>query len=327
MAQIMYHWKWPGTGLGYDIGFYEYRWRTGWDEEPLAVNPRLNPTGWAVGRIEYDTLASVLRMNGYWDHSMYLHAIRMSDSTGYRTALDTLWGRMDEDTTWLFADYGATSYDWSTMRDSALQLSPAGSTAVSTLSYHAGIACHMNYHVFVSTTNNGHLVNALKDHFYYDTDGSVSGLNVTQMTDEIQWLRPFAVGGSDTAGRGSHTWVLYGYNKSTDPDRQFKMNMGWDGDGDGWFCLDTVATGGYVFQTSEQTNYLAPAFAKFVWNDNPGDGSPNDPYQNLQEALAEAPDGAMLIFKAGSDNTFSGDSLVIDRPLSLTGHNAVIRRQ
>jgi hypothetical protein len=327
MAQIMYHWRWPDVGTGTDLGFYEYRWRGNWDEEPLIVNPGINPTGWAVGRIEYDTLTAKLRMNGYWDHSMYLKAIKMSDSTGYRTALDTLWNRMDEDTTWLPADYGATTYDWSVMTDSASQLSPAGTTAVATLSYHAGIACHMNYHVFVSTTNNGNLIDALKDHFYYDSDGSVSEVDITQMTDEIQWLRPFAVGGSDTAGRGSHTWVVYGYSKSTDPDRQFKMNMGWDGVGDGWFCLDTVATGGCVFHTSEQTKYLAPSCAKFVGDDSPGDGSPNDPYQHIQGALSQAPDGAVLIFKAGSDNTFSSDSLVLDRRLTLKGKDVTIRRQ
>ena len=56
-------------------------------------------------------------------------------------------------------------------------------------------------------------------------------------------------------------------------------------------------------------------------------GSPSDPYVDVEQALANAPDGATLIFKAGSDNTFSATSLTISRPMTLKGADATIRKQ
>jgi hypothetical protein len=323
MAQIMNYWQWPASGTGSETWFYDYRWRNGWDQEPLAVNPGLNVSGWMVGRLDYDTTAAALKMNGYWDHSFYLSAIRQSDSTGYRQALDSLWSRMNQDTTWLPVNYGATTYRWDLMADSADAFSPQGEDAVATLCYHAGVSCHMNYHVFVSTTNEGEMINALKDHFFYDQDAATAGVDMSTMTEEIQWMRPFAVAGTDTAGRGSHVWTYFGYDKSTDPDRSFRMNMGWSGNGDGWFTYDTVATVGYVFDVIGQTRYISPTSVKFVGAADLGDGSPNDPYRDIEEAIVEAPDNTTLVFKAGSDNTFSG-SLTINRPLTLIGHNASI---
>jgi hypothetical protein len=63
---------------------------------------------------------------------------------------------------------------------------------------------------------------------------------------------------------------------------------------------------------------------KFVGADNSGDGSPNDPYKDIKEAIENAPDGATLIFKAGSVNTFSG-TLIINRPFILKGRDVTIR--
>jgi len=60
---------------------------------------------------------------------------------------------------------------------------------------------------------------------------------------------------------------------------------------------------------------------------NEGDGSPDDPHENIEEALADAPDHATLIFKAGSDNTFSANKLVINKPLILKGKDITIRKQ
>lgn len=324
MAQVMNYWKWPSSGSGSETWFYDYRWRATWDQEPLPVDPGLNISGWMVDRLDYDTTAAALKMNGYWDQSMYLSATRQSDSTGYREALDSLWSRMNPDTTWLSANYGATTYQWSLMADSADAFSPAGRDAVATLCYHAGVSSHMNYHVFVSTTNEGEMIAGLENHFSYDQDGATAGVDMNTMTEEIQWLRPFVVGGTDTLGKGSHVWTYFGYDTSTDPDRSFRMNMGWSGNGDGWFTYDIVATVGWVFDVLGQTKYIAPTSVRFVGTADLGDGSPNDPYGSIVEAIAEAPDDATLIFKAGSDNIFSGP-LTINRPFTLKGRDVSIR--
>jgi hypothetical protein len=322
-AQIMNYWQWPPSGNGSKTWFYEYRWTDDWIEEPLAVDPALNISGWWVDRLDYDTTAAVLRMNGYWDHSFYLAARDKSDSTGYKGALESLWSRMEEDTTWLQINYSASTYQWDLMADSATAFSAAGRDAVAELCYHAGVSCHMNYHVFVSTTNEGEMIKGLEDHFFYDSDARTCGLNIDTMTEEIQWLRPFVISGVNTVGPGSHTWTCFGYDTATDPDREIKMNMGWDGRGDGWFTYDTVATLGFVFEVTNNTKQIAPNSVRFVGSTDPGDGSPDEPYLDIAEALLEAPDHSTLIFKAGSENTFP-DSLIINRPFILKGREVTL---
>ena len=69
-----------------------------------------------------------------------------------------------------------------------------------------------------------------------------------------------------------------------------------------------------------QITQIAPENSvKFVGNSTSGDGSPDSPYQNIETALVSAPDNATLVFKAGSDNTFSTNTLTINRPLTLKG--------
>ncbi|MCP4991764.1 MAG: hypothetical protein GY928_38600 [Colwellia sp.] len=38
LAQIMYYWGWPNTGIGSHSVNYNYRWRNNWDEEPLTFS-------------------------------------------------------------------------------------------------------------------------------------------------------------------------------------------------------------------------------------------------------------------------------------------------
>jgi hypothetical protein len=64
----------------------------------------------------------------------------------------------------------------------------------------------------------------------------------------------------------------------------------------------------------------------FVGAGSSGRGSPNSPYQNIEEAISKAPDNATLIFKADSVNSFSASPLVINRPLTLKGYQATITR-
>jgi hypothetical protein len=65
---------------------------------------------------------------------------------------------------------------------------------------------------------------------------------------------------------------------------------------------------------------------RFIGGGISGDGSPQNPYANVEEAVQNAPDDTTLIFKAGSDNTFASAPLIIDKPLILKGKNAIIRK-
>ena len=140
------------------------------------------------------------------------------------------------------------------------------------------------------------------------------------MVEEIQWLRPLGMGG----GPPGHAWVIHGYNKGTNP-WQFFMNMGW-GSASGWYSLDNVPMG--ITQHHNHLTHIAPAgVVGFVGGDVSGDGSPHNPYANIQEAVQNAQDGKTLIFKAGSVNYFSGSSLVINKTLTLKGFNIAIQAQ
>jgi hypothetical protein len=154
----------------------------------------------------------------------------------------------------------------------------------------------------------------------YDSAEFGPTADIYSLTEEIQWLRPAGLGGSNASG-GGHAWVVHGYNTATDPARQFLMNFGWSGSSDGWYTFDNVP---FPLNHDMMTRIAPLDMVKFVGGVE-GDGSPGHPYPNIVEAIADAPNGATLIFKAGSDNLFSGAPLIIDRPFTLKGKDVTIR--
>ena len=334
MSQIMYYWRWPNTGVGNADVDYEYRWRNNWDNEPLAVDPNIPAGRWA-GRLQWTAVGGGnLQMNGNWDGSVLSEAQSISDSTNYRTALQNLYNRLNNTVTNWPANFGATTYQWNLMADNAAILPPGGNAAVATLCYHAGVAVSMDYGIRGSGAFTQDAADALPDHFRYDKDALYMSRDIDLMTNEIQWLRPVILRGYDPR-HGAHAWVVYGYNKRTDPDRQFRMNMGWGGASDDWYscdnidCLDNDGNPDFN-QNQGHVTEIAPAdVVNFVGRDDMvfGDGSPDEPYRDIETAISLCDDGATLIFKAGSDNTLSGSNLIINRPLTLKGHKAIIRKE
>lgn len=225
-------------------------------------------------------------------------------------------------------------YDWLNMPDHCVTgCSPAQEDALAELCYEVGVSIGMNYGKCGSGAYTGAVEYALEDFFRYDPDASFEMRDVEKMTEEIRWLRPMEFRGHDYQDdyRG-HAWVIYGYNRGTDPDRQFKMNLGWGGSGDGWYSCDHIDVNNDdesdFWEGQKHLVRIAPRdVVRFVGGDGPGDGSPDAPYADVEEALALAPDSTTLIFKAGSVNTFFGSSLVIDRPLVLKGVAAIIQRE
>ena len=338
IAAIMRYWGWPTTGVGSEITTYYYRYRSSWDEDPLSFypfKPSFNPSAWPwSGRLRWvSTGGGKLQMNGYWDGSLYnsareqLDNVSPTDSIAYYKALDKLWNRLAATSKTCSANFGATAYQWHLMEDVQDDSAhDAGDTAVAILCYHAGVACEMVYGVRGSGAGQDSAVTAYKYNFRYDDDAEYverdTGLyasGVNDMINEMQWLRPVQYYGWEMV----HSWVLFAYNRTFLPDSiQFGMNS-VNGAID-WISWENT----YPYAKHCFIRYIAPEnVVKFVGAQNPGDGSPDDPYQNVQEAIVEAPDGATLIFKAGSDNTFSGSSLLIDKPLTLKGKSVVIRKE
>jgi len=330
MVQIMKYWEWPNSGVGSASTSYNRRYTLNWIDEPLAMNPNI-PAWWGGGwggwgRLEWTAAGGGrLRMNGYWDGSVFSEAQGINADSRYQTALNALWNRLTIDAVRHYADLFNASYNWGIMLDVHTDQVDAGDFEAAEVSVHAGIAVHMGYGLRGSSAGMD-VSGALENYFRYDTDAVYADRNVDTMMTEMQWLRPVQLCGGRPAadGGGAHCWVVRGYNKGTTPI-QFSMNKGWGGLPE-WYSCDEFFPDGQV-----HTTQIAPnSGVKFVGGASGGDGSPSVPYENVRAAVAGAADGTTLIFKAGSVNTFSGGSLVIDsaiKDLTLRGYNVTIQHE
>lgn len=226
----------------------------------------------------------------------------------------------------LSANY-SDSYDWQNMPDNCMGgCTAAEQAALAELTYEIGVAAEMDYSFCFSGSDLWQLVmgnRRLINNFRYDSDAVYNSDVNPPLTDdgtiitEIQWLRPVALGGCLLTG-GGHAWVALGYNDSFNPP-QFLMNMG-DGGANVWSTRNNVA-GCHNYLTQ-----IAPDdTVRFVGNTTTGDGSPDNPHRNIEEAIQQAPDNATLIFKAASVNTFSASTLEINKPLTLKGKDVTIQ--
>ena len=330
-AQLMNYWKWPSTGVGTGVVEYEYRYPSSSDNSvALATSPTIS-AGFA-GRLSYDAATHRLRMSGYWDGSIHDAAVALAPSdTTYQTALATLWAQMVVASKYPSANFGATTYNWSLIKDTHTDPVDAGDVEVAKLNAQVSVAVNSGLGAWYTGSYFGNDVAALRDHFRYDPDalftasqhGGGAGPDIDSMTEEIQWGRPAGLGGANLATGGGHAWLILGYDKGTDPNRQFWMNLGAGGYLDGWHTFDDAS----LFPDyQDMMTRVAPTNVKFVGASITGDGSPSSPYRNIEEALANAPDGSTLIFKAGSVNQFAAGTLVIDRPLVLKGWGATVTK-
>ena len=266
-------------------------------------------------------------MNGYWDDSIY-HAAQQITTTipAYQTALSALWDRMSTSTQAFSANFGASTYNWSAMQNTHSDPVDDGDADVAQLMFHVGVASEMVYGVKESGSVLYQADDGLVNYLRYDSDVTYghpnTNANQSLYVDEIQWLRPVPYCASSP--NVGHIWLLTGYNKNTSP-WQYQMNMGWGGNSNGWYTLDTAPLG-LVNYRCHLVDLAPNSMIYFVGAATTGDGSPLNPYQNIEAALSSVPSGSTLIFKAGSVNTFSAATLTINGPLTLKGTNATITK-
>ncbi len=321
MAQIMYYWKWPHRGEGTGSVNYQYRWGDGWNDRDLDFDPGIPADPIWEERLNWTPdSGGQLHMKGYWDESLYLAARDINLDSEYRDALKHLWDDLDKITAAHTANFGGTTYDWSLMEDIHTDPPDAGAAQAARLCYDAGVAAQATYGLRWTTADAHQATYAYKDHFRYDEDVREGSIDIDELTEEIAWYRPAAMTGEDP-DQNEHAWVVYGYNKGTDPDRQFLVNMGLGGDDDGWYTCDNID----YYLDQKKVDRIAPETAvQFVCQEDAKskgepDGSPDNPYTDIDEALAAVPDSVTLIFKAGTNIPFTGETLVLDRPMVLKG--------
>ncbi len=200
---------------------------TTWSQAP-HVNA-LCPGGSVTGCVA-TAMAQVMK---YWNHPAQGSGMHSYNHSTYGT---------------LSANFGATTYQWSSMPNAV----NSSNNAVATLMYHCGVSVDMNY----SPQESGAWVvesddpvcseSALKNYFGYATslhgekrDGNYTTSQWVQLVKgELDASRPLLYAGF--GGGGGHAFVCDGY----DNNDYFHFNWGWGGDWDGYFHIDALNPGG-----------------------------------------------------------------------------------
>ncbi|MBN1756604.1 C10 family peptidase [bacterium] len=322
LAQIIYYWEWPPQGTGTVDTDYLFRWSNLWLKQALADDPGIDTTGDFRNRLRW--AGDTLEMRGKWDYSLYESAQYIDTTAEYLAALSNLWNGMNADSAHLEVNLEAHSYNYDIMLDQPEAFYPSNSNLeMAKLSYHTGLAVDMSYGINSSSSLTSNVPEFIINQFDYDPDAHYIDIDIDSMTNEIIWSRPVQIRGSSSAA-GGHSWVVFGYNKATDPNRQFRMNMGWDGSDDGWYTLDNVPLD--LINSHAHNIFVAPEnVVRFVGTSgSPGDGSPNNPHGSFTEGLDGVDDGGTLVFKANSVHYYPADS-AINQEVTLKGYNIEIR--
>lgn len=184
----------------------------------------------------------------------------------------------------LSANFGATTYNWSSMPADV----NSSNTAVATLMYHAGVSVDMNYGVASQGGSGAYVIEsrspvthcseyAFKTYFDYDPalvgearEDFTQTAWIQKLKTEIDQNRPVLYAGF---GQGGHAFVCDGY----DNNNYFHFNWGWGGIYDGYFSINSLnpGTGGAGAGAGTYNNGQQAIFG--VKPANPGGGGGNTP--------------------------------------------------
>lgn len=151
----------------------------------------------------------------------------------------------------LSADFGNTIYSWFDMPNSN---PPANNTSIAALMYHCGVSVDMNYSGSPegSGAYSHDISNALINYFGYQSTAMwVQETNygyyqwIALLKNELDNGRPMEYFGQDLQ-QGGHSFVCDGYNND-----YFHFNWGWDGSGNAYFMLTSLAPSSYDFSNNE----------------------------------------------------------------------------
>jgi len=139
------------------------------------------------------------------------------------------------------------NYDWNNMlnsyRSDGSDSNQRQRDAVATLMYHVGVSIRMNYLVGGSAPS-GNFARALVDNFGYDR--SIQALRRSYFDNDAEYeaiIRsqldaglPVRISARNRTGGGDHSFIIDGY----DDTGRFHANMGYKGQGDGWYFLNDM---------------------------------------------------------------------------------------
>ncbi len=155
---------------------------------------------------------------------------------------------------WLNVNYGATSYKWDAMQNTASsQSGNATISACAEIVYHCGVAVEMMYGGSSSGAYSFDVPDAITNHFRYSpsaTYQSRDGMSWTNWENvliaELDKKQPLYYAGCSDSW-ACHAWVCDGYTTSGSGVKYFHQNFGWGGSGNGYYIVSAPTGGGYSF--------------------------------------------------------------------------------
>ena len=156
----------------------------------------------------------------------------------------------------LYANFGATTYEWDKMLDNYVSgsYSDEEANAVATIMLHCGVSVEMNYTISGSGAYSSEACNGLVKFFGYNANIGIvyrDYYSLEQWMDmiyaELNKQRPIYYSGSDSS-RGGHAFVIDGY----DATGLVHVNWGWGSDGgNGYFDITLLNPSGYQFSVGQ----------------------------------------------------------------------------
>ncbi|GEM_PF-1996743 len=150
------------------------------------------------------------------------------------------------------ANFGATTYEWSSMPNSV----NSSNSAVATLMYHCGVSVDMQYSTSGSGAFSADARDALVEYFGYSPNAQLVSKNSfpietfeNKLKNEINLGRPVYYAGSGSAG--GHAFVCDGYQGTN----HFHFNWGWSGYANGYYYLNNLNPGGYQFNQNQSAMF------------------------------------------------------------------------
>jgi len=149
----------------------------------------------------------------------------------------------------LYANFGATTYDYESMADKA----EGYSDAIARLIYHAGISVRMNYDADGSGTQSSYVPSALSSRFSYKSMTVLPPSRTDNPADVYSWWKDtirqsldknlpiYYAACRQVPGRDAcHAFVCDGYRIDDAAADMFHFNFGWGGYNNGFYTLSTM---------------------------------------------------------------------------------------
>ncbi|MDP2424703.1 MAG: C10 family peptidase [Bacteroidales bacterium] len=176
----------------------------------------------------------------------------------------------------LYANFGATFYDWDGMLNSISSSSGDAILPMALIQYHCGIAVNMSYSPTGSGAYNSNVAPAIKAFFAYRSSAQLASrasysYDVWKNLLKSQLNQGYPLYYSGTSTAGGHAWVSDGFQDDV-ADTYFHQNWGWGGAYNGFFLLTNLNPGNdppFNMNQSAVINF-APPTDVYPFNCPPG---------------------------------------------------------